>query len=116
LAHVSKRLEFFHGTGELSLARLQVGEQPRVLDGNYGLGSKVREQAYLLVIEGTNLIAVENDGTNHLTTLQQRHAHQSAGPAHLDGRNSKRRAGLIGSAVARVLELVGFARCQQVGK
>ena len=50
------------GCSRLLLQRLpQFVEQPRVLDGDDGLGGEVRDQRDLLVGEGANFLAVDGE-------------------------------------------------------
>jgi hypothetical protein len=42
----------------------QFVEQPRVLDGDHGLGGEVRSERDLLVGEGTNLLAIYGERTD----------------------------------------------------
>src|SRR6516162_10318596 len=64
--------DFEHvGRGGLLLQRLpQLVEQPRVLDGDDGLGGKVRDQRYLFVGKWPNLLAINVEGANDRTFLQ----------------------------------------------
>ena len=48
-------------------------EQPRVLDGDDGLGGEVRQQCNLLICEGANLLAVDGDGSYQHVFLEHRH-------------------------------------------
>ena len=41
-------------------------EQPRVLDGDDGLGGEVLDQLNLLVGKGTNFLTVDGDGADQL--------------------------------------------------
>jgi hypothetical protein len=44
--------------GQVRGALAQFVEQPRILDGDDGLGSEVRDQRYLFVGEGPDFLAV----------------------------------------------------------
>ena len=55
-------------------ALAQLIEQPRVLDGDDGLGSEVLNQLDLLVGEGTHLLAIDGDCTDQVVFLQHRDA------------------------------------------
>ena len=50
----------------------QLVEQPRVLDGDDGLGGKVRHQLDLLVGEWLHLLAIDGDGADQLVFLEHR--------------------------------------------
>ena len=51
----------------------QLVEQPRVLDGDDGLGGEVLDQLDLLVGERANLLAVDGDRADQLVLLEHRH-------------------------------------------
>ena len=59
-------------------------EQPRVLDGDDGLGGEVLNQLDLLVGERADLLAVDGDRADELIVLEHRHA-KAACPRHCDG-------------------------------
>ena len=62
------------GGGGLLLERFaQLAEQPRVLDGDDGLGGEVRHQLDLLVGERADLLAVDGDGADQLVFLEHRY-------------------------------------------
>src|SRR5262249_37294100 len=59
------------GSGGLLLEGLaQLVQQPRVLDGDNRLGSEILDQLDLLVGEGTNLLAIDDNGTDQLVVLK----------------------------------------------
>ena len=60
--------------GEIVGALAQFVEQPRVLDGDDGLGGEVLHQLDLLVGERPHLLAVDDDGADQLVVLEHRHA------------------------------------------
>ena len=51
----------------------QLVEQPRVLDGDDGLGGEVLHQLDLLVGERPHLLAIDDDGADQLVILEHRH-------------------------------------------
>ena len=55
--------------GEVSGALPQFVEQPRVLDGDDGLGGEVLDQLDLLVGEGTNFLAVQDERADQFVLL-----------------------------------------------
>src|SRR6516165_10810324 len=70
------------GGRRLLLQRLpQFIEQPRVLDGDYGLGGEVRHQRYLLLGGWCNLLEVNSDKADYFRVPEHRDAKQSANPA-----------------------------------
>ena len=58
-------------------------EQPRVLDGDDGLGGEILHKLDLLVGEGPNLLTVDADDADQYIVLEHRHA---------NGENARRRA------------------------
>src|SRR5208282_722158 len=68
-------------------ALAQFGEQARVLDGDDGLGSEVRDQLDLLVGERPHLLAVNVDRSNQLVILEHRHTKKRASAGGFDKRN-----------------------------
>ena len=65
----------------------QLVEQPRVLDGDDGLGSEVLYQSYLFISERPNFSAVDCDRADHLALLEHRHDDQCANAGKFDGSN-----------------------------
>ena len=63
----------------------QLVEQPRVLDGDDGLGGEVLHQLDLLVGERAHLLAVDDDRADQLVVLEHRHGEKGARAAELDG-------------------------------
>ena len=54
---------------EIARARLQLVEQPRVLDRDHRLVGEVRDQLDLLVGEWPNLLAIDHDNSNQFILL-----------------------------------------------
>jgi hypothetical protein len=52
----------------------QLVEQPRVLDGDHGLGGEILDQLDLLVGERAHLLTIDGDNTDELLLLQHRHS------------------------------------------
>ena len=48
----------------------QLVEQPRVLDGDDGLGSEILDQFDLLIGEGPNFVAIEENSANQCIFLE----------------------------------------------
>ena len=62
-------------SGCLLLQRLpQLGEEPRVLDGDDGLLGKITQQLDLLRAERPNFLAVDDDGTDQLVFFYLRYS------------------------------------------
>jgi hypothetical protein len=74
--------------GEIVGTLAQLVEQPGVLDGDDGLGGKVLDQFDLLVGEGANLLAVDDDRADNLVSPQQRHDDVRPCPTQSDGRRT----------------------------
>src|SRR6516225_315491 len=67
------------GSGGLLLERVaQFVEQPRILDGDDGLGCKVLHQLNLLVGEWANFLAIDRDCPNQFTLFEHRHSKHRA--------------------------------------
>src|SRR6516225_5506846 len=73
----------------LLLQRLsELIEQPRVLDGDDGLRSKVLHQFDLLVGERANFLAKDGEGTDQFVFFEHRHGDERARPALFDPSNT----------------------------
>src|SRR5262249_48509803 len=66
-------LEYVGGRGLLLQRLPQFVEQPRVLDGDDGLGGEVLQQLDLLVGERLDLLAIDDDRTDQLIVFEHRH-------------------------------------------
>ena len=60
----------------------QFVQQPRVLDGDHGLGGEVLHQLDLLVGEGPDLLAVDDDGADQFVVLEHRDTDNRCAPRH----------------------------------
>ena len=67
-------LEHVGGGGLLLQRFAQLVEQPRVLDGDDGLGGEVLDQFDLLVGERSDLLTIDGDGTDQFIVLEHRDA------------------------------------------
>ena len=76
--------------GEIVGALAQFVEQPRVLDGDDGLGGEVLHQLDLLVGERAHLLAVDGDGADQLVVLEHRHARAASGRRRVQRRRPRR--------------------------
>ncbi len=103
-------LEHIGGGGLLLQRFAQFAEQPRVLDGDDGLGGEVRHQLDLLVGEGPHLLAENVDGADELVVLEHWNGEYAAIAAKLDCVEDKRIAidvGLRRLDVGGVSDLLG---------
>ena len=53
----------------------QLAKQPRVLNGDDSLGSKILDQLDLLICEGAHLLTIDDNGTDQLVFLEHWHKH-----------------------------------------
>ena len=84
LQHLGGRGLLLQRFGEIVGALAQFVEQPRVLDGDDGLGGEVLHQLDLLVGERAHLLAVDHDGADQLVVLEHRHDQRRSRAAELD--------------------------------
>ncbi len=88
----------------------QLAQEPRVLDGDDGLGGKILYQINLFASKRAHLMAVDDDRANRLIVLEHRHREQSPRTRRFDHRNDGRVAfgiSVLGSHVDDVLHLLG---------
>ena len=86
----------------------QFVEQPRVLDGDHGLGGEVLHQRDLLVGERPHLLAINDDDANGLVVLEHRHGEKgpcASGFYHGHNRRIAIDIGLFGQHVGDMLHL-----------
>src|SRR5262245_11013572 len=76
----------------------QLVEQTRVLDGNDRLGSKILDQRDLLVAEGSNLLAIDDDSAGQLLLLEHRHCEKGSRARQFDKSDQE----VIAFAVSRL--------------
>src|SRR5262249_16795189 len=74
-------LEHLRRRSLLLQAFAQLIEQPRILDGNDGLGGEVLHQLNLLIGEWPYLLSVDNDDADQFGFLEHRYAKKGAGTA-----------------------------------
>src|SRR3974390_1080799 len=87
----------------------QFVEQPRVLDGDHGLGGEILQQLDLLVGEGAHLLAVDGDGADQFVFLEHWYGENGASTSLLDQANRPRLAfdvALLHPEVGNVLQLL----------
>ena len=82
--------QYFRGRGlllqrfaQIVGALAQLSQQPRVLDGDDRLMSKVLDQLDLLVREQANILAIDGNSANQLIPLEHWHQHERARPREL---------------------------------
>ena len=68
----------------------QFVEQPRILDGDHGLGGEAFYQLDLLVAEGPDLLTIDDDGAHQLIVHQHRNAEHRPNAHEFDSRNRQR--------------------------
>ena len=84
LADRAQRLELLHGAREVLRARLQLLEEPGVLDRDDRLAGEGRHELDLLVRERADLATVHHDRPDHLALADQRHAEDRLDPLRPD--------------------------------
>src|SRR5215467_12413453 len=96
---------------ELLIQLVEIIEQPRVLDGDDGLGGEISEQIDLLLGERAHFLAINADHTNQLTFLQHRDSQHRAGTGKVsktDQNTIALKIRLKGSNILNVYKLFGF--------
>ena len=83
LEHLRGRGLLLQRLAQIVGALAQLVEQPRVLDGDDGLGGEVLHQLDLLVGERAHLLAVDGDRADQLVVLEHRHDERSRAAAKL---------------------------------
>ncbi len=78
-------LEHVGGGGLLLQRFAQLTEQPRVLDGDDGLGGEVLNKVDLLVGESAWFLPVDNDRANKISVLEHWYRKQGSKAAELHG-------------------------------
>ena len=63
-------------------------EQPRVFDGDDGLGGEVRHQLDLSIAKGSNFLAINYDGSDKFVVLEHWHGEKGSGLQYVDRRNA----------------------------
>ena len=106
----SKRL------GQIAGALAQLAEQPRVLDGDDGLGGEVLQQFDLLAGERPHLLPVDAEHADQLAILEHRNVDQRAGAAAFrddDGRLLARKIGFVQPQIGNLQSLFGRRDARQ---
>src|SRR5262249_36701653 len=108
---IKDRLQFSGRTSEdtqhlgrrrLLLKRFsQLVEQSGILDGDDGLRGEILDQIDLLIVEGSDLLAIDSDRTNQVVFLKHRHDQKRAS----SGNPGYRRIGIFRSDVGDVCDL-----------
>src|SRR5215468_6585335 len=90
------------GRDGLPLKRLaKLVKQACIFDGDHSLRGKIFHQIYLLIIEGSDLLAIDSDSTNQVILLE--HRHDQKGPS--SGNLGNRLIGIFRSDVGDVCDL-----------
>ena len=93
--HLRGRRLLLQRLRHLPRARLHLLEQPHVLDRDHGLLGEAREERDLLVRERPHLAAVDREGPEKASLLEQGHSKPGARPKSLDGPDPHRVAGPV---------------------
>ena len=88
LQHLGGRGLLLQRLGQIVGALAQLVEQPRVLDGDHGLGGEVLHQLDLLVVERPHLLAIDGDRADNLLVAEHRHDQQRS--AHRQDQRERR--------------------------
>src|SRR6516164_6761333 len=108
--------EHLGGRGLLLQRLAQLVKQPRVLNGDDGLGSKVLYQLDLLFAERLDVLAINGNCTNRLIVVEHRDHNQTSDAGNLDRADRKRLPRAILRTVAQIGLLDRFARQHSLGK
>src|SRR5215471_9625780 len=75
------------GRDGLPLKRLaELVKQACIFDGDHSLRGKILHQIYLLIIEGSDLLAIDSDSTNQVILLEHRHDQKRPSSSNLGNR------------------------------
>ena len=69
MTYLRRRGLLLQRLAEISCPLAQLVQQPRILDGNDGLGREAFGESNLLIYEGSDFLAINGDGTNQLVML-----------------------------------------------
>ena len=101
--------------GQIVGALTQLVEQPRVLDGDDGLGGKVLHQLDLLVGERTHLLAEDSDGADQPFLFEHGYNENCARAAKIGDGNDRRISFEIWRLRSQVLDMRDRLRIGDVG-
>ena len=90
LQHLRSRRLLLQRFREIVGALAQLAEQPRVLDGDDGLGREICQQLDLFGAERTYLLPIDGDGADQFTLLEQRDEEVRSGARGLHEGNEAR--------------------------
>src|ERR1700722_4059560 len=76
-------------------ALAQLVEQPRILDGDHGLGGEIRQQLDLFGREWANLLAKNAESADELILLEHWHDDKAARARNIDKPHNRRIAGCV---------------------
>src|ERR1700722_10153655 len=105
------------GSRGLLLQRLpQLVEQPRVLDGDDGLGGEIRHQLDLFVGEWTYFLTKDRNGADHLVFLEHRHHEKCPCAAIVSQVDDRPKALDVAFIVANIRDLQNLFRHRKPGQ
>src|SRR6516165_8197793 len=105
MTYLRRRGLLLQRLAEISCPLAQLVQQPRVLDGNDGLGGEVLHQRDLFFTEWSHLPTRDGKDTDHLIVLQHRNGKICTSANHVDERNDARipfKIGLVCGQVGNV--------------
>ena len=88
LATLAERAQLLDRAAKFIGALAQFVKQPRILDGDNGLGGEGRDQLDLLVGEGTNFLAIHDERTDQFVLLQHWNSQNRPHAPKFDGCNA----------------------------
>src|SRR5262249_26211828 len=83
LENVRGRRLLLQRFSEVTRALTQFIEQPRILDGDDGLGGEILYQRNLFVGKGTNFLTIDRNGTDQLIIFEHWHHEKGASAARV---------------------------------
>src|SRR6516162_5191912 len=86
--HLGRCRLLLQSLAQITRALAKLVQQPRVLDGDDGLGGEVLDQLNLLFGERPHFLAEDVDDSNQLVVFEHRHADRRADAAELDPSDS----------------------------
>src|SRR5262249_17731044 len=105
------------GGGSLLLQRFaQLIKQPRVLDGDDGLGSEIGYQLDLLLAEWLHLPAIDADRTDQLVFFEHRDGDESSGAGRFEEGSDAPRIAVVGRLGLNIGNLSRLLRCHQASE
>src|SRR5262249_46281883 len=104
------------GGRRLLLQRLaQLAQQPRILDGDDGLGSEILDQLNLLLGKRQDLLTIDIDRADHRVVLEHGNENDRASTTLIRHRDDSRIAFAVGLALANILDVHNALRPENLG-